>query len=57
VVLWYGTLDPMVSPEHGGYYAQRLPHASRVYAREADHVLAIPLWAEVLGALAQPPVH
>jgi pimeloyl-ACP methyl ester carboxylesterase len=57
VVLWYGTLDPMVSPEHGGYYAQRLPHASKVQAREADHVLAIPLWAEVLGSLAQPPGH
>jgi MFS family permease len=29
--------DPVVSPQHGGYYAQRLPNASQVRTRAADH--------------------
>ena len=41
VALWYGTLDPVVSPSTAAY-AQRLPHASEVYTRAADHLLAIP---------------
>jgi pimeloyl-ACP methyl ester carboxylesterase len=57
VALWYGTLDPMASPEHGGYYAQRLPRASTVQPREGDHLLAIPLWAEVLSSLGHPSRH
>jgi pimeloyl-ACP methyl ester carboxylesterase len=54
VALWYGTLDPVVSTKHGRYYAQRLPHASEVYTRAADHLLAIPLWGAILGALELP---
>jgi pimeloyl-ACP methyl ester carboxylesterase len=54
VALWYGTLDPVVSPRHGRYYAQRLPHASEVYTRAADHLLAIPLWGDILGSLGLP---
>jgi pimeloyl-ACP methyl ester carboxylesterase len=57
VALWYGTLDPMVSPEHGEYYALRLPDASQVRSREGDYLLAIPLWEEVLGSLGRPPGH
>jgi pimeloyl-ACP methyl ester carboxylesterase len=51
VALWYGTLDPVVSPQHGRYYQQQLPHASEVYTRAADHLLAIPLWGDILGSL------
>jgi pimeloyl-ACP methyl ester carboxylesterase len=54
VALWYGTLDPVVSPQHGRYYQQRLPHASEVYTRAADHLLAIPLWGDILGSLGLP---
>jgi len=54
VALWYGTLDPVVSPQHGRYYAQRLPDASEVYMRAADHLLAIPLWGDILGSLGLP---
>jgi pimeloyl-ACP methyl ester carboxylesterase len=54
VALWYGTLDPVVSPQHGRYYAQRLPHASEVSTRAADHLLAIPLWGDILGSLGLP---
>ena len=44
VTLWYGTLDPVVSPQHGRYYQQRLPNASQVRTREADHLLATADW-------------
>ena len=56
VALWYGTLDPVVSPPHGYYYyyQQRLPNASQVRTREADHLLAIPLWGDILGSLGLP---
>jgi pimeloyl-ACP methyl ester carboxylesterase len=54
VALWYGTVDPVVSTKHGRYYAQRLPTASQVRTREADHLLAIPLWGAILGALELP---
>lgn len=54
VALWYGTVDPVVSPQHGGYYARRLPNASQVHTREADHLLAIPLWEDILGSLGLP---
>jgi pimeloyl-ACP methyl ester carboxylesterase len=54
VALWYGTVDPVVSTKHGRYYAQRLPNAPQVRTREADHLLAIPLWGAILGALELP---
>jgi pimeloyl-ACP methyl ester carboxylesterase len=54
VALWYGTLDPVVPPEHGNYYAQRLPNASQVRTRAADHLLAIPLWGDILDSLGLP---
>lgn len=54
VALWYGTLDPVVSPQHGRYYQQRLPNAPQVHTREADHLLAIPLWGDILGSLGLP---
>jgi hypothetical protein len=41
-------------PQHGRYYAQRLPNAHQVYTREADHLLAIPLWGDILGSLGLP---
>jgi pimeloyl-ACP methyl ester carboxylesterase len=47
-------LPDRVTSVHGGYYAQRLPHASEVYTRAADHLLAIPLWGDILGSLALP---
>jgi pimeloyl-ACP methyl ester carboxylesterase len=54
VALWYGTVDPVVSTKHGRYYAQRLPTATQVRTREADHLLAIPLWGDILGSLELP---
>lgn len=54
MALWYGTLDPVVSPPHGYYYQQRLPNAPQVRTREADHLLAIPLWGDILGSLGLP---
>jgi pimeloyl-ACP methyl ester carboxylesterase len=54
VALWYGTVDPVVSTKHGRYYAQRLPTPSQLRTREADHLLAIPLWGDILGALELP---
>jgi pimeloyl-ACP methyl ester carboxylesterase len=54
VALWYGTLDPVVSPQHGRYYQQRLPNASQLRTRAADHLLAILLWADILGSLGLP---
>jgi pimeloyl-ACP methyl ester carboxylesterase len=54
VALWYGTVDPVVSTKHGRYYVQRLPTAAQVRTRQADHLLAIPLWGEILGSLGPP---
>jgi pimeloyl-ACP methyl ester carboxylesterase len=54
VALWYGTLDPVVSPQHGRFYHQRLPNAPQVHTRAADHLLAIPLWGDILGSLGLP---
>jgi pimeloyl-ACP methyl ester carboxylesterase len=54
VGLWYGTVDPVGPTKHGRYYAQRLPTATQVRTREADHLLAIPLWGDILGALELP---
>jgi hypothetical protein len=31
--------------------------AAQVHAREGDHLLAIPMWAEVLGSLGLAPGH
>jgi pimeloyl-ACP methyl ester carboxylesterase len=57
VALWYGTTDPVVSTKHGDYYAQRLPDTSQVRTWAADHLLAIPLWGEILGSLGLPQGH
>jgi pimeloyl-ACP methyl ester carboxylesterase len=57
VALWYGTVDPVVSPKHGRYYAQRLPTASQARTRQVDHLLAIPLWGDILGSLTLPQGH
>lgn len=54
VALWYGTVDPVVSTQHGRYYTERLPTASQARTRPADHLLAIPLWGDILGSLEPP---
>ena len=53
VALWYGTVDPVVSTKHGRY-ARRLPTATQVHTREVNHLLAIPLWGDILGSLELP---
>jgi pimeloyl-ACP methyl ester carboxylesterase len=51
VALWYGDRDPRITPEHGTWYAERLPAPGPVRVRPTDHLLAIPLWAEILAEI------
>jgi pimeloyl-ACP methyl ester carboxylesterase len=48
VGLWYGSHDPVVTPEHGQFYATRLPNPGQVHVQPLDHLLVMPLWSEIL---------
>jgi pimeloyl-ACP methyl ester carboxylesterase len=49
VKLWYGDADP-IGPEHGRWYAARLPGATLTVLPGAGHLLPITHWAAILEA-------
>jgi pimeloyl-ACP methyl ester carboxylesterase len=50
--LFYGTADVLVGPEHGRYWAERVPEAELRLVDGAGHVLPLTHWADLLAAAA-----
>lgn len=45
---WYGAADPVVSPEHGQWWADQFGDGSLSIVPEAGHLLVRPVWSTVL---------
>jgi pimeloyl-ACP methyl ester carboxylesterase len=50
-LLLYGSHDPLATPEHGRWWAERLPDAQLEIVPGAGHLVVIPMWARVLSHL------
>lgn len=51
VALFFGAGDVIVRPEHGPWWAERLPDATVQEVPGAGHLLPLVAWAEVLAAV------
>lgn len=45
---WYGEADPVVSPEHGRWWADQVADGTLTAVPAAGHLLVAPVWSEVL---------
>lgn len=48
---FYGAYDPVVSPEHGEWYANGVQAGALHVTPGVGHLVAVPAWEEILGAL------
>jgi pimeloyl-ACP methyl ester carboxylesterase len=51
VLLGYGADDALVTPEHGRWYADRLPDAALEIVPGVGHLVVVPFWDRALGFL------
>lgn len=49
---WYGVDDPIVTPAHGAWYADRIPGATLVEVPEIGHLVIATAWAQILATSA-----
>lgn len=52
VALFYGAAEVIVPPEHGRWWAERLPAATLHEVPGAGHLLPLTAWADILAALS-----